>query len=254
MRHLLLSLLALALLAAGCAGNRTERPDIAPSRQAALGDPNSGWSVPPGQKSVTDPQPAPAAPTRTQAADEAALAEADRKAREASARDLRERLQRPPPQQAAEATEPTRRAEPRVKPLVPAFPARARQERISTLRTVHFAFDSWELSAETRTVLQANAAWMKANPDVVIRVEGHADERGTAEYNLALGERRAKGVREFLIEQGVPADNLRTASYGEEVPLDRNHNSKAWSLNRRAEFSRAEATQVSDNRGQPTSG
>jgi len=242
MRGFLISL-AVLLLAAGCANNRPGSPDIAPSQQAHLTDSSTGWSVPPGQKHVTDPATGQAAAPQ----DEAAAAAAEKAQRDEAARKAREELGMQQPAQ----RQPT--AQPRVQPLVPAFPVRAQEERVPTLRTVHFAFDQWDLTPEARALLDGNAEWMKANPEVRVQVGGHADERGTPEYNLALGERRAKRVRDFLVERGVPADNLVTISYGEEVPLDSGHSDAAWSLNRRAEFNRAEGRQVSGNETRPPS-
>lgn len=253
MRVFLIPLALLLLLAAGCAGSRPDAPETAPSRQATLTDGSSGWSVPPGQKHVQDPQSDAMAQAGQEQPDEAAIAEAERREREQAAQEARERLERDRAREQAEAQNRTR--QPVVQPLVPAFPARAQQERVMTLRTVHFGFDRWDLTAETRAVLDMNASWLKANPEVVVRIEGHADERGTPEYNLALGERRAKRVRDYLIQQGVPADNLLTTSYGEEMPMDPAHSEAAWSLNRRAEFSKAEARRVSEGTArQPASG
>jgi len=147
-----------------------------------------------------------------------------------------------------------RRRQPIVKPLVPAFPARMRQERLSALQEVRFAFDSDEVGEVARKMLEKNADWMKANPDVVTRVEGHADERGTPEYNLALGERRARKVRDLLIEFGVNPSNLMTVSYGEEMPIETASTDEAWSINRRTEFSRAENRAVSVNTSRPGAG
>ena len=85
-------------------------------------------------------------------------------------------------------------------------------------------------------MLNANAEIMKKYPTWVITIEGHADERGTAEYNLALGERRALAARNYLVSLGIPADRLRTVSYGKEFPFDPAHTEEAWSKNRRAHF------------------
>jgi peptidoglycan-associated lipoprotein len=252
MRLLLLALSALLVVAAGCAQNRTAQPDVAPSRMAAATDPGAGWSVPPGQKTVTDPvdarQPGesgqPEVAARTAQPDEAALAEAERRRREEAARVAREELRR-----GQTSREQPSREQPVVQPLVPAFPARLQEQRVPALRTVHFAFDQWELTSEAQALLDENARWMKANPEIVVQVGGHADERGTPEYNLALGEKRAKRVREYLITQGVPADNLVTASYGEEMPLETGHEERSWSRNRRAEFNRADGRQVSGTEG-----
>jgi peptidoglycan-associated lipoprotein len=247
MRGFLISLAVLLVLAAGCANNRPTAGDIAPSRQAALTDPGAGWSVPPGQKHVTDPAPAGQVGAAQEQPDEAALAAAERRKRQDAARAAREQIAAQP--QARPAAPPPAQAQPRrepvVAPLVPAFPVRMQEARVPTLRRVNFAFDQWELSAESRAMLDENARWLKANPEVVVQVAGHADERGTPEYNLALGERRARRVREYLITQGVPADNLVTASYGEEVPLVQGHDEASWSQNRRAEFNRIEGRRVS---------
>ncbi len=108
--------------------------------------------------------------------------------------------------------------------------------RKGVLRTVYFAYDSAELGEETRRALQANAEWLKSNPRFKIRVEGHCDERGTVEYNLALGQRRADATRDYLGSLGVDARRLTTISYGEERPAAVGHDDSAWSQNRRAEF------------------
>lgn len=103
------------------------------------------------------------------------------------------------------------------------------------LRTVYFALDRDELSPEARTTLQANARWLKENPAFKVVVEGHCDERGSLEYNLNLGERRAKTVREYLVGLGIAPGRIRIVTYGEERPADPGHNEAAWSKNRRAE-------------------
>ena len=251
MRLLLISLTAL-LLAAGCANNRPGDPDVAPSRQAGLTPSGAGWSVPPGQQLRTPPAGQDAAGQPAGAADEAAVAAAERARRDEAARKAREQMGLQPPTPSA-ATQPPAAAqaqpsgEPPVAPLVPAFPVRMQEERLSALQTVHFGFDDWNLTPAARTGLDANAAWMKANPEVRVQIGGHADERGTPEYNLALGERRANRVRDYLIEHGVPADNLVTVSYGEEMPVAASHDASAWSQNRRAEFARTAPRQVSGN-------
>jgi peptidoglycan-associated lipoprotein len=101
---------------------------------------------------------------------------------------------------------------------------------------VFFLYDSSEIEAEGQQVLQANAAILKKYPEWVITIEGHSDERGTAEYNLALGNRRAAAAKAYLISLGIPADRLRTVSYGKEFPFDPTHTAEAWSKNRRAHF------------------
>lgn len=99
---------------------------------------------------------------------------------------------------------------------------------------VYFDFDSSALDAEDRETLRRQAAWLAANPGVQARVEGHADERGTREYNLALGARRASAARQALIEGGVAATRITTISYGKERPIDPASNEEAWARNRNA--------------------
>jgi peptidoglycan-associated lipoprotein len=106
----------------------------------------------------------------------------------------------------------------------------------SMLKDIHFAFDRYDLSEEARATLAKNAEFMKKSPQARIQIEGHCDERGTAEYNLALGERRANSAKQYLISLGVPASQLSTISYGEEMPLDPGHNEEAWAKNRRDHF------------------
>ncbi|HXW04874.1 MAG TPA: peptidoglycan-associated lipoprotein Pal [Vicinamibacterales bacterium] len=106
----------------------------------------------------------------------------------------------------------------------------------SPFQPVFFAFDSSEIDAAGQQALNSNVAILKKYPDWVITIEGHADERGTAEYNLALGERRAMAARTYLVSLGVPGDRLKTVSYGKEFPFDPAHNEAAWAKNRRAHF------------------
>jgi peptidoglycan-associated lipoprotein len=108
--------------------------------------------------------------------------------------------------------------------------------RDSPLQAVFYDYDSAEVNDTGRTTLQANAAVLKKYPTWVITIEGHCDERGTAEYNLALGERRAVAARAYLVSLGVDASRLRTVSYGSEFPFDPAHTESAWARNRRAHF------------------
>ncbi|GAB1410547.1 peptidoglycan-associated lipoprotein Pal [Desulfovibrionales bacterium] len=101
---------------------------------------------------------------------------------------------------------------------------------------IYFAFDSNELSQESRAILQEKADLLKANPALSLLIEGHCDERGTEEYNLALGERRARAAYEFLVLLGVESSKLQIISYGEEYPAVQGSNEAAWSKNRRDEF------------------
>ena len=100
--------------------------------------------------------------------------------------------------------------------------------------TVFFGFDSAELSAEAKDTLDRQAAFLNVNPTLVVVVEGHADERGTREYNLALGDRRAVSVRDYLLAKGLNAARIRTVSYGKERPVIAGSTEDAWAKNRRA--------------------
>jgi len=99
---------------------------------------------------------------------------------------------------------------------------------------VFFDYDSVVLNAEATSILDGQAAWLKQYPDVVITIEGHADERGTREYNLALGDRRANAVRNYLMALGIDQERILTISYGEERPADPGDHEAAWAQNRRA--------------------
>jgi peptidoglycan-associated lipoprotein len=108
--------------------------------------------------------------------------------------------------------------------------------RDSPLRPLFFELDSSEVSAAGQQTLQANAAVLKKYPNMQITIEGHCDERGTAEYNLALGERRALAAKNYLVSLGIGADKVKTVSYGKEFPFDAGHDDGAWQKNRRAHF------------------
>lgn len=103
-------------------------------------------------------------------------------------------------------------------------------------RVVYFDFDKSDIKGDFRAVIQAHAEYLASHSDVSITLEGHADERGTREYNIALGERRANAVQRMLTLQGASASQIRVVSYGEERPAALGHDEDAWSLNRRAEF------------------
>lgn len=103
-------------------------------------------------------------------------------------------------------------------------------------RTVYFEFDRSEILAPDRPILEAHAKYLSENPSASVTLEGHADERGTREYNMGLGERRANSVRQFLTLLGAAGQQVRTISYGEERPAAMGHNEEAWALNRRVEL------------------
>ena len=104
------------------------------------------------------------------------------------------------------------------------------------LQTVYFDFNSSTLGSDTKSTLKNNADFLKTNATVDVQIEGHCDERGGHQYNLALGERRAKAVRDYLVAAGVQAKRLATISYGKERTVTEGHDEGAWSKNRRANF------------------
>ncbi len=106
----------------------------------------------------------------------------------------------------------------------------------SELATVYFGFDSYTLSGEARDALKNNADWLKSNPSAKVQIEGHCDERGTVEYNMALGDRRANATKNYLAKLGVERSRMETISYGKERPSDPGHDEGAWARNRRATF------------------
>jgi len=108
--------------------------------------------------------------------------------------------------------------------------------RDSPFKPAYFPLDSAELDDAGRAVVTANAAIMRKYPAWMVTVEGHCDERGTTEYNLALGERRAVAVKTYLMSLGIPGDRVRIVSYGKEFPFDLGHDERAWASNRRAHF------------------
>jgi peptidoglycan-associated lipoprotein len=106
----------------------------------------------------------------------------------------------------------------------------------SLLVDVRFELDSAQLTDEARAMLEKHALWLQGQRDVRVTVEGHCDERGTVDYNLALGEQRARAARDYLASLGVAAERLRVVSFGKERPLDPGHDEAAWAKNRRAHF------------------
>ena len=107
--------------------------------------------------------------------------------------------------------------------------------KAARLEPIYFDFDQWSIREDQKEVMVKNSQWLKANPNSKVRLEGHCDERGTAEYNLALGQKRAEAVRAFLEGMGIPSQRMATISYGEERPVDAGHNEAAWTKNRRVD-------------------
>ncbi|OIQ19912.1 MAG: peptidoglycan-associated lipoprotein [Bacteriovorax sp. MedPE-SWde] len=108
--------------------------------------------------------------------------------------------------------------------------------KAGSLQSVYFGFNSAVLTAATRTALETNAQFLKDNPSVEVQVEGHCDERGGVQFNIALGEKRARTVKRYLTTMGVSASRIQTISYGKERPIAFGHDDSAWSQNRRGNF------------------
>ena len=102
------------------------------------------------------------------------------------------------------------------------------------LKDIRFDYDKYDIRRVDEGILRENAAFLKKNPKMKIQIEGHCDERGTVEYNLALGERRANNTKRYLVSLGITSDRISTISFGKERPLDPGHNEEAWAKNRRA--------------------
>ena len=110
------------------------------------------------------------------------------------------------------------------------------KEEGGVFEDIHFDFDKYEIQESAKPVLQKIASWLLKNPSAKILVEGHCDQRGTSEYNLALGDRRARAVRDYLVALGVPSGRIEMISYGKENPLCMENTEECWAKNRRAHF------------------
>lgn len=107
---------------------------------------------------------------------------------------------------------------------------------VAEVPDIHFDFDKYAIRPADMKVLDGNASWLKSHPQALLMIEGHADERGTGEYNFALGERRAKSTMDYLVSRGVAARRMAVVSFGEERPACRDHKESCWAKNRRAHF------------------
>jgi len=140
----------------------------------------------------------------------------------------------PPPAPPAQTQAPPTPKEPEQPPTPP--PAPTPEMTASDLQPVFFDFDSYTLRDDARSTLDADARMLREHPLSKITIEGHCDERGTVEYNQALGERRAQAVHDYLVQAGIPEARLQVISYGKERPFDNGHDEAAWAKNRRAHF------------------
>jgi peptidoglycan-associated lipoprotein len=197
-------LLALALVVGACA----KRPAVqVASAPAPIGAPSPATAAPAPAPVAPAPAPVAPAPAPTQATPPA-----------------------PPPVVAAPAPAPTPAPPPAPRPAPKEFQANA------ALKAIHFDFDKSDIRPADAKILDASLAWLKANPTNLLLIEGHCDERGTSDYNLALGDRRAKAAMAYLVARGVRADRISVISFGEERPACTEHNEKCWAENRRAQF------------------
>lgn len=142
----------------------------------------------------------------------------------------------PPPAPTPAATAPTPAPTPPAPaPTPPPEPPKPAVSA-SDLQVIHFAYDSFQLDDAARSALDSNAKLLRDNPTLSVSVDGHCDERGTVEYNQALGQKRAEAVQQYLSDQGIPSTRFRVISYGKERPVDEGHDESAWARNRRVEF------------------
>jgi peptidoglycan-associated lipoprotein len=192
------SLLVLAVVGSGCA----KRPA---TTQAAAPAPTGTASTTPSPMQPTAPAPAPVTPA-------------------------------PPPAVAAPTPGTTATPAPAPTPAPTARPAPRDFAAVPDLRDIYFDFDKYDIRPADARTLDANAAWLKSNPNHLVLIEGHCDERGTNEYNLALGERRAKSTMNYLVSQGVQANRITIISYGEERPTCTEKAEACWARNRRSHF------------------
>ena len=197
-QRLTILIIILAVIIAGCA----KRPQLL--QVSAPAPTGAGVTQPPasGSPAQTAPPPAPTAPPSAPTAPPSA----------------------PPPSVAAPP------------PSAPALPAPTQFREVTALKTIHFDFDKSDIRPDAARILDANIDWMKSNPEALILIEGHCDERGTNEYNVALGDRRAKASMDYLAAHGVAVARLTTISYGEERPVCAGHTEACWARNRRAHF------------------
>ncbi|HSB06620.1 MAG TPA: peptidoglycan-associated lipoprotein Pal [Thermodesulfobacteriota bacterium] len=166
--------------------------------------------------------------------EDAARLEAERAAKEKAEREAREREEAKIKEETARTEKEKEFEKSLVAKKQPGIEGEVLESKL--LKDVYFDFDKYDIRPQDGEIMKENAALLMKHPTAKIQVEGHCDERGTAEYNLALGQRRADSAMKYLVSLGIPANRLSTISYGEEMPVDRGHNEEAWAKNRRAHF------------------
>ena len=169
-----------------------------------------------------------------QKSEDAARLEAEKAAKEKAEREAREKEEARIKEEAAKREKEKEFEKSLVAKKQPGIEGEVLESKL--LKDIYFDFDKYEVRPQDIGILKENAALIMKNPSLKIQIEGHCDERGTAEYNLALGERRANSAKRYLVSLGIPADRLSTISYGKEMPVDPAHNEEAWAKNRRAHF------------------
>jgi peptidoglycan-associated lipoprotein len=233
-RATLVPLLAVLALSSACA----RRPEIVgtapPSRAAAPPAPHSRPDeppVPPAAPALAAPQPDPGGLSRPDGPERATVATPPGPGEQRGPADRGPERAVPLPPGAELIAPPP--APPREEPLAQASAA-ARAD--SPLKDIFYDFDKAEIRQDARVALDDNMRWLKANPKATITIEGHCDERGSSEYNLGLGQRRAKVARDYLVSLGIDGRRIATVSYGKERPFVLGHDESAWRWNRRAHF------------------
>lgn len=169
-----------------------------------------------------------------QKSEDAARLEAEKAAKEKAEREAREKEEARIKEEAAKREKEKEFEKSLVAKKQPGIEGEVLESKL--LKDIYFDFDKYEVRPQDIGILKENAALIMKYPNLKIQIEGHCDERGTAEYNLALGERRANSTKKYLVSLGIPADRLSTISYGKEMPLDPGHNEEAWAKNRRSHF------------------
>jgi peptidoglycan-associated lipoprotein len=169
-----------------------------------------------------------------QRSEEAARLEAEKAAKEQADREAREKEEARIREEAAKREKEKEFEKSLVAKKQPGIEGEVLESKL--LKDVSFDLDKYDIRPQDVEILKEDAALLMKYPNVKVQIEGHCDERGTSEYNLALGERRANSVKKYLVSLGVPANRLSTISYGKEMPADPGHHEEAWAKNRRAHF------------------
>ena len=232
--YFLIILASMAFVLAGC----PKDPDPAPPEEPKVEDPKPDPPKPEPEPVVEEPKPVEVEETvEVQKSAEVQKAVEEKEAEEVIAQQQEEEVVKEEAQIAVEQDAEKSVEAPKAVTIISAPPEES-DEAIYDLEMVYFAYDKSIITTAFGEALQRNYEWIAENPDVQIQLEGHCDERGTNEYNLALGERRAKAVFDYLISLGASPSQFSLVSFGEERPAEQGSNEVAWGKNRRVEFIR----------------